>query len=100
MQRHSMSSLDVFVSVCETAWNYFYHDGDTRRSIRAACRDGRQLHDGLSKRLSLELAQIDDVEASEVHATFHGAIQRGAKFGSIEVVLYADASFDRQEQQL
>lgn len=95
-----MDSLDVFVNVCETAWNYFSGDGGTRKSIRAACRDGRQLHDRLFGRLTLNLADIKHVAPSEVHAALQGAIQRGAKFGSVEVALYTAAASDREEQQL
>ncbi len=99
MQRRHMTSLDVFVTVCETAWEYMPY-GATRRRIRATCRDGRQLHDRMSRRIHLHLSKTANLAPDDMHATLGGIAQRGARLESVAATFYASVPYAQQEQQL
>lgn len=99
MQREHMDGLDVFVTVCETAWEYMPYK-ETQRSIRAACRDGRQLHDRLANGIHLYLSKTAKIAPDDLHAALRGIAKRGARLESMAATFYANLPYEQQEQQL
>ncbi len=113
---------EAFLCVASVAWQYLRPD--SRRVIRAACRNGRLLHDSLLTHLGLDLgvryqgpvdSDNEDADAAplqaptprEVASYVSGVLQRGASLQAVTLRNWnhdepgaEDALLQRHEEQL